>query len=315
MSPFRHNKGLSSGGFGNIVPPFKGKNGGFRLTFSFPNDYSRELVYNKANVMTFNNSYPLQPLPPLKPAKTVWRPGPTIGFTIVVLVAFIVVQSVVVIGPAIGSMMKGMDAGITSSDALLEYVMDDLNSQLGLLQSIATIVSGIIGTGLILVFIRARKGVGIKEYLGLKMISWKAALISIVVTAAYVGLALLVETCLGVQNDETIVNQIYDTSISPPLFWVAVILFAPLFEEALFRGFMWEGLRRSWWGVYGAVMLTAFAWALLHTVQYSLYGIIYIFLLGVLMGVVRWKTNSIWSTFIMHAVVNLIATISLAAGF
>jgi uncharacterized protein len=267
--------------------------------------------------MTFdNNNYQPRPLPPLNSqTKNVWGPGPTIGFTIVILVAFTIVQTIVILVPAIGSMMHGMQAGITSSDALLDYVMDDLNSQLGLLQSIATIVSGIIGTGLILVFIRIRKGAGIKEYLGLKMISWKAALISIVVTVAFLGLALLVEMWLGVQNDETIVNQIYDTSISPPLFWVAVILFAPLFEEALFRGFLWEGLRRSWWGVYGAIMLTSFAWALLHAIQYSLYGIIYIFLLGVLMGIVRWKTNNIWSTFIMHAVVNLVATISLATGF
>jgi uncharacterized protein len=263
--------------------------------------------------MTFNNSFPSQPL--ITPEKRVWSPGPTIGFTIVVLVAFFVVQTIVVLVPAIGSMINGMEAGITSSDKLLKYVMDDLNSQLGLLQSIATIVSGIIGTGLILVFIRTRKGAGIKEYLGLNMIGWKSVLISIGVTIAYIGLALLVETWLGVANDETIVNQIYDTSISPPLFWVAVIIFAPLFEEALFRGFMWEGLRRSWWGVYGAVMLTSFAWALLHSIQYSLYGIIYIFLLGVLMGIVRWKTNSIWSTLIMHAVVNLIATVSLATGF
>jgi uncharacterized protein len=271
----------------------------------------------KTSNMNVSNDYTPQLIQPVIqpiPEKRVWGAWPTVGFTLVILAVFFVAQGIVVMFPVIGSLIDQMGAGVAQPDEIFELIMDELNAKLGLWQSIATIVSGIIGTALILVFIRARKGPGITEYLGLKKISIKAVLASIGITIAYLGLATLLETLLGVQNEETIINQIYDTSISPLLFWIAVIIFAPLFEEALFRGFMFEGLRRSWWGMYGAIMLTSFGWALLHGFQYPVGGIVYIFLLGIIMGIVRWKTNTIWSTFIMHAVVNLVATISLATG-
>lgn len=266
---------------------------------------------------TYNTvpSQPLQPfLPPLLPKKPVWGAWPTFGFTLVILAAFFIAQTIVIIIPVFGSLFQNLGAGF-SPDELAELLMDDLNSQLGFLQSIATIVSGAIGTGLILIFIRANKGANIAEYLGLRKISIKWALASAGITIAYLVLASLIETALGVQSDETIVNQIYDTSISPVLFGVAVVIFAPLFEEALFRGFLFEGLRQSWWGVYGAIMLTSFGWAMLHGLQYNLSGILYIFFLGIIMGVIRWKSKTIWSTFIMHAIVNLVATLSLATNW
>ncbi len=266
------------------------------------------------NIISDFTPQPIQPVMQPAPEKRVWGAWATFGFTLVIIAAFFIAQGIVIIVPVIGSLFSNIGAGVSSPDELTKRLMDQLNSRLGLLQSIATIVSGVVGTGLILVFIKARKGARIAEYLGLKKISIKTALAAIGITVVYLGLATVVETLLGVQNDETIVNQIYDTSISPPLFWIAVIIFAPLFEEALFRGFLFEGLRRSRLGIYGAVMLTAFGWAILHGLQYNIIGIIYIFLLGIIMGVVRWKTNTIWSTFIMHAVVNLVATISLAAA-
>ena len=96
------------------------------------------------------------------------------------------------------------------------------------------------------------------------------------------------------------------------MFWIAVIIFAPVFEEALFRGFLFEGLMQSRAGVIGAIAVTSVTWAILH-IQYNAAGIIYILLLGVIMGVLRWKTRSLWSPLIMHALVNLISTVLIAA--
>jgi uncharacterized protein len=263
------------------------------------------------------NGLPAPIVPPLLPTvqpKRVWKAWPTFGYTLVILAVFFVAQGIVIMIPTLVSLFSHFSGSFGSTQDLASLVMDDLNSGLGFWQSIATIFSGIIGTGMIWVFIRANKGAGFKEYLGINKISLKMALAVAGITVVYIAAADVVQWLAGVQTSENIMTRIYDTALFPPLFWVAVIIFAPLFEEALFRGFLFEGLRQSWWGAYGAIMLTAFGWSILHGLQYSVTSIIYIFLLGVIMGVVRWKTKTIWSTFIMHAVMNLLATIALATN-
>jgi len=255
-------------------------------------------------------------LPDNKPGERIWGLWPTIGFTLVVLMVFFIVQTLVIAIPAIviGISHAGQGA-VQAPEDLIQMVMDELNARLGLLQSIATIVSGIIGTGMIVIFVRARKGASIAEYLGLRKISIKTLAVTVGSIIAYIVVADIIQMLVGSESNNQIINDVYDTSVWPPLFWIAVIVFAPLFEEALFRGFMFQGLRQSSLGVYGAVMITAFVWSLLHGLQYDIGGIVWIFALGVVMGIVRWRTKTIWSTFIMHAIVNLVATIALATNW
>jgi membrane protease YdiL (CAAX protease family) len=66
------------------------------------------------------------------------------------------------------------------------------------------------------------------------------------------------------------------------------VVFAPLFEEALFRGFVYEGFARSRAGVAGAIILTSIGWAALHF-YYAGFEMATIFVLGLVLGVVRWK--------------------------
>lgn len=247
--------------------------------------------------------------------KRVWGFWPTVGFGTVVLIAFVFVQVLVVIvyGIAVGFSELHQASGTPQFEEILNKITDVLNGKMGLLQSIATIVSGIICTGLIMLFIRARKRAGIKEYLGLNKIGWKTALLALgVVIGLIILLDVIIYAIVGQSTGEGIVTDIYNTSVWPPLFWIAVVIFAPLFEEAFFRGFLFEGFRQSAVGSTGAVILTAIGWALLHSLQYELVSIIWIFVLGIVMGIVRLKTRSIWSTFIMHAFVNLAATAEIA---
>jgi len=64
-------------------------------------------------------------------------------------------------------------------------------------------------------------------------------------------------------------------------------------------------------GSVGAIVLTAFLWAILH-IQYSIYGIATILVMGVIFGIVRLKTGSLWSSMIMHAFWNFGATLVMA---
>ena len=246
--------------------------------------------------------------------KRVWGFWSTVGFGAVILVGFVIAQ-VVVLSIAIFAMASDQFrqlAGAPQYEDIFNIISDTLNANLGLLQSIATIFSGIVGTGLVFVFVRARRRASIPEYLGLNKMSWKKVLLVFAVVIGFIVLADGLYILLGEPTSEQIMFDIYATSVWPPLFWIAVVVFAPLFEEALFRGFLFEGFRQSRLGAIGAVVLTAFAWALLHSLQYNVYSILWIFVLGIVMGIVRVKTSSIWSTFIMHALVNFVATLGVA---
>lgn len=249
-----------------------------------------------------------QPALPVQPPRRVWGPWATVGLGIAILIVFFIVQVVVMI-PLIVSAFSQVD---WSAADVLDQVMELLSSNAGLYQSIATIISGIIGTGMIVILIRTYRGAGIAEYLGLNRIGWKAALLSIGIVVAYNFLAGWIQGFVADQTaDEQIMIDLYRSAVWPPLFWIAVVIFAPLFEEALFRGFLYEGFRRSRMGVVWTIVITSAGWALLHAAQYQLFNILTIFVLGLIMGVVRWKTKTIWSPFIMHATMNLIAAISL----
>ena len=250
-----------------------------------------------------------------KPEKRVWGFWATTGLGAAVMAVFVLVQvfTVIIAGVVMAFTQLHQTSGTLQFDEIITKITDVLNANLGLLQSIATILSGIISIGLILLFIKARKRAGIKEYLGLNKISLKTVL---VVIGVVIGLIVLTEVItyylLRNSTSEGIVSDIYSTSGWPPLFWIAVVIFAPLFEEAFFRGFLFEGFRQSRLGAPGAIFLTALGWAVIHSLQYNIYSILWIFGVGIAMGIVRVETKSIWSTFIMHALVNIVATAEVA---
>lgn len=84
----------------------------------------------------------------------------------------------------------------------------------------------------------------------------------------------------------------------------AAILVAPAGEEALFRGFLFRGWARSSRSVWPAVVVISLLWAMLH-VQYDWTGILQIFIIGLFLGWMRWRSGSLVLTFVLHALFNL----------
>lgn len=130
----------------------------------------------------------------------------------------------------------------------------------------------------------------------------------------WLGVVLLVTDLIRIASGKPVVPEvmqtIYSTADSKPLIWIALIVAAPLFEELLFRGFLFQGLRRSVLGGSGAVALTALIWAVIHQ-QYDLLGMVSIFAIGILLGLARWRSGSVLLPFAMHVMTNLVATIQL----
>jgi membrane protease YdiL (CAAX protease family) len=85
---------------------------------------------------------------------------------------------------------------------------------------------------------------------------------------------------------------------------VAIGLLGPLAEEVLMRGMVLHLLRRTLLGAGGAIVIAALAWAAMH---YS-YGIGTVALIaadGVILGLARYRSGSLWVPISMHMLGNL----------
>jgi membrane protease YdiL (CAAX protease family) len=77
----------------------------------------------------------------------------------------------------------------------------------------------------------------------------------------------------------------------------------PLMEEFVVRGFLFRGWSQSFLGPIGAIFVTSAVWALNHT-QYDWFGRAIIFAFGLVLGHLRWTSNSTWTTVVAHSACN-----------
>jgi membrane protease YdiL (CAAX protease family) len=105
---------------------------------------------------------------------------------------------------------------------------------------------------------------------------------------------------------------------TPAEAWALGILsvtLAPLMEELFFRGFLYPVLARSL-GLPVAVLLTALGFALLHLAQlgFAWGPVLVIFLVGLVLTMVRAKTNSLAAGVLVHMAYNGTITLAMFAA-
>jgi uncharacterized protein len=238
-----------------------------------------------------------------KPASKVWGGWPTVGLGLAILAIYLVVQSLVAV-------VFTVEEYISNPSTDLQRLITGLSSN-GLMISIMVIASSIAGLGFIFLFIKIRKQASVKEYLELNRISKKVVLISLAIIIGLIVISSILSPVFAQSKDSAFMVDAYKTSVWPVLLGIAVVIFAPVFEEAFFRGFLFVGLEHSSIGPIGTIILTAVTWALLH-IQYDIFGMVTILVLGVVFGIVRLKTGSLWSTILLHAIWNLVAIVGTA---
>ncbi len=87
-------------------------------------------------------------------------------------------------------------------------------------------------------------------------------------------------------------------------FLIAAVIVAPASEEIIFRGFLFRGWARSDRSAWPAIVVISVLWAALH-VQYDWTGILQIFIIGLFLGWMRWRSGSLLLTILLHALFNL----------
>lgn len=237
------------------------------------------------------------------PSRGPWGPWATIGFGLLIAVAFMLVQLIVAFSYLVARFGRAPNADASTMAAT---VATD-----GLLLALATLATAVVCTGLVVVFARARHAGSARQYLKLTPVSrgtllrWLGAIILLAVAWD------LMTSSLGRPVIPPFLRATYTTAGIPVLYWIALVVAAPVFEELFFRGFLLTGLRHSRLGASGAVLLTAALWAILH-LQYDHYQVAGIFLFGLMLGAARVRTASTLTPLLMHALLNFLSLLETA---
>ena len=243
-----------------------------------------------------------------------WGFWATLALTVLVFIIFSILQSLFLVGYML------VAEGVSISDVLQSDSTVSLESLLanyalnGDAISVSQIPAAIIGIALVILFVLLRKNTvhkttGIKDYLDLYMPKLKHLFL-------YLGLmilAMMLMEAINVWLDRPtpeFMTKVYSSTNNLPLLWIAVGISAPFFEEILFRGFFFEGLRNSTFGTLGAILLTSACWAIIH-MQYGWFEIISIFFIGILLAIAKLKTKSLYVPIAMHMLMNLAASLSM----
>ena len=235
-------------------------------------------------------------LNPVEPE--VLRSPPRLRFTLVstalILGAYLVLQVVVTV----------------AAIAVLDL---DPVARLGDLIALGVLFSAVPCTLLVLLTLGLTRDVETKSWLALVPVRATTMLGWLVFAFVLLQLADLATVEFGYSPVPPIMETIIETTTYTTLLWVALVIAAPVFEEVLFRGFMYEGLRRTRIGAGGTILVTTLVWTGLHVGQYEPFFLALIALIGILLGIARERTGSLYVPLAIHAMNNLLSTLQMSA--
>jgi membrane protease YdiL (CAAX protease family) len=231
-----------------------------------------------------------------------WGLWATIAWGVVIAIFFTIVQSVVTI--------VGIAAGDPLPDDVSEEQIVEAASS-GTIIALATVATAILGTALIAGIVKLKRGAVLGDYLALRPVPIRSLLMWLAILVVYVAIADTLTSFIDRDVVPEFMRDAYASANPMWLLWIALVVGAPLFEETFFRGFLFKGLASSRLGVTGAIVITAAAWALIH-LQYEAYEMAVIFVMGLLLGLARARTGSLFVPLAAHGLANLIATVETA---
>ena len=166
-------------------------------------------------------------------------------------------------------------------------------------------VSSFFGILVILFFIYFKK-TSIIDYLNLYLPTFK-------ITASFIFLSFLTMFFMEFLSrgypdffHTDFVIESYKQAKNLPLFYLGVVILGPVFEEFLFRGFLFKGLENSFVGGHGAVFISASIFSLVH-IQYGFLIILFIlFPMAILFGYARLKSKSLLLPILLHCINNFL---------
>lgn len=149
------------------------------------------------------------------------------------------------------------------------------------------------------------------DYLALRWTSWVNFAMGLAALVVLVVAWDLVSRATGRQVTAAFMTDVVKSAQDAGALWLLVIAFcvaAPITEEFFVRGFLYRGWSESFLRPFGAVVLSSLVWSAMH-LQYDWFFFGEIMTIGLLFGYLRYRTNSIWLTVVLHGLNNFAATL------
>jgi len=194
--------------------------------------------------------------------------------------------------------------------AVPEQQLDFSNLELnGPLLGTVTPVANLAAIGVVILAVRLSQ-VRVVDYLALKWPTRQNFLICLLLTVLVLPLADLITMQSGREVIPEFVAHIYETSGDAGIHYLillalTLLVFAPLGEEIVFRGFFFRGFNASL-GPVLTILITSLVWAVMHA-QYDAFFMSQIFVFGLVLGWVRWRSESLILVIVLHALINATA--------
>jgi membrane protease YdiL (CAAX protease family) len=152
-------------------------------------------------------------------------------------------------------------------------------------------------------------GTPFADYLALRWTSWINLVIGVVGLFVLVMGWDLVSQATGREVQPGFMGDVLKSARADGALWLLALAFcvaAPITEEFFARGFLYRGWSETVLRPIGAILLSSLAWTLLH-LQYDWFFLGEVFSIGLWLGYLRYRSNSIWLTVIVHGCNNLAA--------
>lgn len=154
-----------------------------------------------------------------------------------------------------------------------------------------------------------------KDYLALHWPGRQEILIGL---AAFIALLPILDGLAYLSGQPIIPSFIIDiyrdarSTGSLPLLWLAIVVAAPIAEEIIFRGFIFRGwVRPGRYAILGILVVSAL-FAVIH-LQYNWFGVFQVFLIGLVLTWVRWRSGSTLLPMVLHVMANFYAMMQVVA--
>lgn len=222
-----------------------------------------------------------------------WRPWSSVGLTF--FAELIAPQLLIIIGILLVRSITGQEAS--------GYLQDKNPLTLFLLKAF----SGIVSVSLVYAYVRSRGG---WQALGITTFRMKALIKTIFAYMSYVSASALVFYLLYVHAPWFDIDQAQDVGVAELggrldtiLTFGSLVVLAPLLEEVVFRGFLFQGIARRT-GFWGAALGSSAVFGLFHG-QWNV--AVDTFILGIAACWLVWSTRSVWPAILLHMLKNGIA--------
>ena len=231
------------------------------------------------------------------PKTTPTRVWPVFVLPLVVLFAIVALQIVGAVAVALWLMQRGVSVGQLQTELVASLTHPAAFMLLAALGQFAMGASALVAAWL--------SPVPLARRLGFVPSIWSAKETAIVLLGVLVPFAIGIGSAyalaLVIEPDPS-VKKLYEQMTLPWFIpFVLFIALAPGFnEEMLFRGYMQRRLLARW-GPWVALSITAVIFGLFHMMPHAIAAA---FPIGIWLGLMAWRSGSIWPGIACHALVN-----------